>query len=883
MPLSSHLPASQQKNLLILAVILFSLLYAASLFWVLGDVRKDIQFIRKEIGGTRYIRNIEEFRESLQQERVTALALRFNPALETALDTNRANLLKRLNRLDRASRRYARRFLVWEQWQKTRPQIRQLTEPLANLKQSPTRLLPLYTRTETVLIQIIQRVTDHSNLILDPSLDTYYLMEAATHTIPMLDEKLTDLGLLLMQYTTRQQPTESEEHQILQYAHEVALLAQQFTAGMEKTIRHNALRQNLLAPGTTKIAATLRTLLRPIQQMGEDNFSDGKIRLSPEILYRLTQQAHTQLSTMEQRNSYILEGLLTDRKDALLLRYNQVLLFSSLAYGLALVLFLLAYRNQQKKEEIQNAVRVNTTINTILSGIITVDAQGIIHGMNPAASRIFGYEAPEICGKHIQLLLPEATEWTQWISHPDFTGKISEIVTHHRRGHELPIEIGINRLPASDKTMYVATVKDITERRIIDRAMQFHAADIENKNRALQSAMEDVARANQMKSDFLATMSHEIRTPMNGIIGMTELLLDSQGLEAEQRSHLRMILESADNLMDIITDILDFSKIESGKIQIEAFPFNLGELVEATVALLQLRAKSKGLVLSTVFLPHALYSVDFVGDPTRIRQILTNLLSNAIKFTHQGGVEVKVEEQMQATESSRLVISVTDTGIGIPQEAQSKLFAKFQQVDTSTSRKYGGTGLGLAICRELVTMMGGEIGLHSEERKGSTFWFSLELPHCCALAEKEEAVAEPLVAYPMNPTHLATRTAPHILLVEDNPVNQALALKMLEKLGYHATLAENGQQAVTLIAESSYDAVLMDCHMPVMDGFAATAKIRTMPGRENLPIIALTANAMSGDREKCLAAGMHDYLSKPLRKQELQHMLEKWVTPIAAS
>jgi len=424
----------------------------------------------------------------------------------------------------------------------------------------------------------------------------------------------------------------------------------------------------------------------------------------------------------------------------------------------------------------------------------------------------------------------------------------------------------------------MGTHHDITERKQAEAALAEANLELEvAAERARELAFAATA-ADRAKSEFLAAMSHEIRTPMNGVIGMTSLLLGTP-LSAEQLEYAETIRSSGEALLVIVNDILDFSKIEAGRLTIESMPLDFREVIQDVVDLLRPGAENRGLGLEVILDPDLPRSV--VGDAGRIRQVLLNLAGNAVKFTHHGQVTIEVTCRRRGARGVRLDVAVRDTGIGIAPEVQGRLFQLFSQADGSTTRRYGGTGLGLIISKRLVELMGGVIGVRSKPGQGSTFWFRLPL----RIAEQAGPLEPVPVAMPTitNTTrglvlHEPTSARLRVLLAEDNTVNQRVASRMLQKLGCRVEVVANGLEAVEEIRHGPYDLILMDCQMPEMDGFAATETIRRDEGPDqHVPIIAMTAGAMPGDRERCIAAGMDGYLPKPVTPDRLADTIARWL------
>ncbi len=506
-------------------------------------------------------------------------------------------------------------------------------------------------------------------------------------------------------------------------------------------------------------------------------------------------------------------------------------------------------------------------MNNMAQGLTVTGLAGRFEYVNPAFSRMLGRAPEDLIGKQPKDFTPRE-DWAgladSWNHRSEGIAAIYESRLRRADGSILyALVTSAPRLRDGRAIGSITVVTDLTERKHMEEALALA------RDQALESS--------RLKSEFLATMSHEIRTPMNSILGMTELLLDTE-LSLEQQELAEGAQDAAQALLAIIDDILDFSKIEAGKLVFEDVEFELAKVVQRAADLLSARARAKNLELRVLIAAEVPQWVR--GDSLRLRQVLVNLISNAVKFTNRGEVVVEVALESMTETYASLYFSVTDTGIGLSESARRRLFQPFTQADGSMTRRYGGTGLGLAICKRLVEMMNGQIGAEGAEGQGSLFWFTAHLAyatghHPTAIAPRERAPEPPPVV---------EIAAARILLAEDNPVNQRLGVLQLQKLGFSVTAVGHGKAAFDAYMKSpkGYDLILMDCQMPQMDGFEASRAIRDAETTldRHVPIVAMTASALQGDREACLAAGMDDYISKPVRWIDLQAVVRRWISAL---
>ncbi|MDD2743862.1 MAG: response regulator, partial [Rhodocyclaceae bacterium] len=564
------------------------------------------------------------------------------------------------------------------------------------------------------------------------------------------------------------------------------------------------------------------------------------------------------------------ERLTLKHKDGHLVEvYSTHVVVETVEHGPLLFCLDINLAEQAKAEDAlkESEARQKVILDALGEGVFGTDSHGICTFMNPAALAMLGFEENEVLGKNQHLLFhhqrPDGSDYPSAecpVSLTMHDGKVRRQREWfwRKNGECFPIRITVTpKMCQGNICGSVVAFSDITESvRIAEELEQHHnhlEQQVQLRTAQLEEARTAAETANRAKSAFLANMSHEIRTPMNAVLGMAHLMR-RDGVSSQQADRLDKIDHATHHLLAIINDILDISKIEAGKLTLEHGPVDIPEILGGVVKLFDERIQSRGLVLR---IQAAHFPERFLGDATRISQSLINYLGNAIKFTESGSITLRAKLLSENQTSATLRFEVEDTGIGIDAGTVSSLFDAFKQADSSTTRKFGGTGLGLAITKHLAHAMGGEAGVDSQLGHGSCFWFTVRL--------EKNAAFSPLTVMPEYEVPAFEALAGHhVLIVEDEPINREIAGELLSDAGVSSDCAEDGRQAVERVRNNHYDLILMDMQMPEMDGLEATRQIRQLPGCAMLPIVAMTANAFSEDRERCRVAGMTDFMSKPI-------------------
>ena len=534
--------------------------------------------------------------------------------------------------------------------------------------------------------------------------------------------------------------------------------------------------------------------------------------------------------------------------------------------------------------------KYKSIFNNALIGIYQTSLDGKLLIANDAMARILGYQkAEEIIGKDILTFYKNPGEREHLIDLLNEKGIVENLrLTLIRKDFDeiyLKINARLITQPETDHKIIEGNLQDITEQVKAERIRDEYQESLRKEKEKSEKLAAEAMNLSQVKSRFLANLSHEVRTPLNSIIGLLSIIEDGNARnEDEVKQFISTARSSAESLLDVINAILDLSKIEAGKIELEKLNFNLRKVVDQAVMVVHQKAREKGIKIIEDFPTNE--ELNFVGDPTRIRQVYINLLGNAVKFTEEGEIKIKVEVARQNGSKIKIISSIEDTGIGIPADKLSELFKPFSQVDGSEGKKFGGTGLGLVICKEFLNLMDGDIKVESAENVGTkfTFHFYVEPALSNILGKKQSGNKEHKnttlenMNVQLDKTLFEQRKKYKILLAEDNLINQKVAVRTLTSFGYQVDAVLNGEQAVSEHKSKNYDLILMDIQMPEVDGYTATKIIRKLDAPLNsVPIIALTAHALTGDKEKCLVAGMNDYISKPVVAKEIVQIIDKYL------
>ncbi|MCL6494378.1 MAG: response regulator, partial [Ignavibacterium sp.] len=538
----------------------------------------------------------------------------------------------------------------------------------------------------------------------------------------------------------------------------------------------------------------------------------------------------------------------------------------------------------------KSELKYKSIFNNALIGIYQTSLDGKILIANDAMARILGYQkAEEIIGKDILVFYKNPDERQHLIELLNEKGIVENLrLTLIRKDFDeifLKINARLIIQPETNQKIIEGNLQDITEQVKAEQIRDEYQESLKKEKEKSEKLAAEAMNLSQVKSRFLANLSHEVRTPLNSIIGLLSIIEDGNARsEDEVKQFISTARSSAESLLDVINAILDLSKIEAGKIELEKLNFNLRKVVEQAIMVVHQKAREKGIKIIEDLPPND--ELNFVGDPTRIRQIYINLLGNAVKFTEEGEIRIKVEAAGQNGSKIKIISSIEDTGIGIPADKLSELFKPFSQVDGSEGKKFGGTGLGLVICKEFLNLMEGDIKVESAENVGTkfTFHFYVEPALSNILGKKQsndkehQSVNLDNMSDQLDKSLVEQRKKYKILLAEDNLINQKVAIRTLTSFGYHVDAVLNGEQAVSEHKSKNYDLILMDIQMPEVDGYTATKMIRKLDAPLNsVPIIALTAHALLGDKEKCLVAGMNDYISKPVVAKEIVQIIDKYL------
>ncbi len=871
---------------LALIALLFLLPLAGAGYFIVQTNLHSQHIVRQELLGTEFTRPVFSLLAEVQEHRwQSALALTDAGQDQMQVTQSRQRIQALIQQLNQMQQQHSE-LITAPIWQAIQADWSELQKP-----SSPLKAYSQHTELIRKLTLLITNISRNSNLTLDPEVDSYFLMSALEFRLPLIVESLWQAKASGAYWLSDAAIDIAEQEDMAVKRDRIKEILGNFTMDLDEVIAVNANAKSALIAIKDPIVQHSELLLAFM----ENEFVERE-DVPEEVILK-----HQQLMAESLAFAYkatqladLLDAVLLKRLDETQDQLSTQLFFVTVSVLIALYFFIGMYlssfntlkRALHTSDQIvsgdltaefisgthdEYGILLEKIFNTLQHaqvsliaelpiGVFVTDTSGNCTYTNSTWQKIYGLNFVESLGSGwSNQLHPDDREavFANWLASTNNKENFSmEFRVLRKDGsiryvHAQAREIHRNQFMESG---FVGSVEDITERKIMLQE--------------LQKAVMQANSATRAKSEFLANMSHEIRTPMNAIIGLARLCLGTE-LNLKQRDYIEKVFYSGQSLLGIINDILDFSKIEAGKLEMESIPFSLQEVLSRTQSMMEPKAEEKGLSLTIEYdsIPGRL-----VGDPLRLNQVLLNLVSNAIKFTAEGQVNINVNLLEMNDEIVQLEFSVKDSGIGMSSEQTSKLFQSFVQADTSITRQFGGTGLGLAISKNLVELMQGQIHVESELGQGTRFYFDALFGRAPADTSDDHHAAYKI-------TTLEELKGINVLLAEDNLINQQVAQEILTQAGMKVSIANNGLEAINMAQQEKFDAILMDMQMPIMDGVTATMVISAMEHYKNIPIIAMTANAMDVDREECFKAGMVDHVPKPVDPEKLFASLLRWVKP----
>jgi PAS domain S-box-containing protein len=859
---------SRRLFLIVICSILFAMPLVLLVYQAITALNSDIELAERERVGVRFHEELVDVLIHVQNVRgITNIVRNGDPTFTGKLETAKEDLLNYMPKVDQAGVPFHKAVELEQKWPVIKERLLTLVKKEEPSLQS-NEYFNQYSEITADITRFMEEVADYSSLSSDPEITSDFLGDAAFGVAPSLMESIAKMrGLIAGLLASGKPPsqwTHSELRPLEALYDGLDLLDEDMENALERAKRTNKKTGRF----SEFEAQELHPKTENLKKMFNEIIFSHKTPLAHGELFNQATQLITLYDVLYDDLADTFVEILDERLTAHKLKRNLVFFSSLTALAGFIALFIFLYRSLARTEKTEEELHRKTTLlDTVLNNmplaLFAKDARDSYRWvlLNRKAEELFCLKSQDVVGRIDHDFFPKAeADFFRATDESVMAGnkvvEVEEPVTTPNGtfiAHTLKAPIYEGGKPS----LLVGMLEDITEK-------------IQARE-DLRLAKEEAERANHAKSEFLANMSHELRTPLNSILGMTRLMGDTP-LDSEQRHMLDVAQRSSVNLLDIVNDILDLSKIEAGETQLEHLGIDPAYVLHSSTSALEHLAKEKRLTLVKSYEKESFPYV--LSDPTRLTRVLTNLIGNAIKYTDHGSVDVRAFAKPLDESHIEFHCEIEDTGIGIPTEKQKSVFDKFVQADTSTTRKYGGTGLGLAITKQLVELMGGKIGVRSVVDQGSTFWFSLPLKTTDTLSEGKKQRRKKRDIGNLPPENA------QILVAEDHPMNQIFISKLLKRFGIgHVEIVNTGTEVLKRYQEKAWDVILMDCHMPMRNGYDTTMDIRNLEKQtgKHVPIIAMTANAMVGDREKCLRVGMNEYISKPINSDELKEVLSQWI------